>query len=172
MIARGFRILVLLIVWLVLAGEVTWVTVALGLGVAGFALVVAIRTEKTDKWWQRRSQLRPLGVIDILQRVGLAILFIPVFLREVYSGALNVAGHSLEIRPTMHPGIVRVPTRLRNKTAIVILANLITLSPGTLTMDFDENTHCYFVHCIDAGDAVEDRAVIVTMEAWLRRIFE
>ncbi len=172
MIARCFRVLVLLVVWLALAGGVTLMNVMLGLVVVAFAITIGTRLERTDRWWRQDAAPQPFGVTDLLRRLGLAVLFIPVFMREVYSGALNVAGHALEIRPTMHPGIVRVPTRLRNKTAIVILANLITLSPGTLTMDFDETENCYYVHCIDAGDKVEDRTVIVAMEAWLRRIFE
>lgn len=171
MAARWFRILVLMIVWLVLAGGVTLMNVLLGLAVVMFSIFVGVRLDRTDRWW-RKEDHRSLGVGDLLRRVGFAILFVPIFLREVYSSALNVARHAVELESTMHPAIVRVPTRLQNRVAIVVLANLITLTPGTLTMDFDEGSNCYYVHCIDAGEKIEDRDVITNMESWLRRIFE
>jgi len=136
------------------------------------AIAVGIKLDRTDTWWRETDPFQPFRIADLLRRTGLAILFVPVFLREVYSSALNVAKHAVEIRSTMHPAIVRVPTRLQNKIAIVVLANLITLTPGTLTMDFDEVGNCYYVHCIDAGEEIENRAIIITMEEWLRRIFE
>lgn len=172
MAARWFRILVLMMVWLILAGGVTAMNVLLGLAVVAFSIAVGVKLDRTDRWWQEEDPLRPFGVGDVLRRVGLAILFVPIFMREVYSSALNVARHAFELESTMHPAIVRVPTTLENKVAIVVLANLITLTPGTLTMDFDEGRNCYYVHCIDAGEKVEDRQPIINMESWLRRIFE
>ena len=108
-------------------------------------------------------------------RVLTAILFIPVFLGEVFSSAVVVARLAYQPKLEMRPGAVRVKTILRSRTAITVLANLITLTPGTLTMDFDPEEWCYYVHWIDVTTLDEDErseVLIQRMEEYLRRILE
>ena len=112
---------------------------------------------------------------DLPGRVLTAILFIPVFIGEVFSSAIVVARLAYQPRPKMRPGVVRVKTILRSRTAITVLANLITLTPGTLTMDFDPDEWCYYVHWIDVTTLDEDERaelLIQRMEEYLRRILE
>ncbi len=171
MAKKWFLILILLLAWLALAGAVTLHKLLLGAVLVMIAIWIDLKLEETGGWVHEEEVPPPAGLIDHLRRVLVAVAFVPIFLREVYLSALNVARHAVEIRSTIYPGIVRVPTRLRSKTAIVVLGNLITLTPGTLTMDFDEQEYCYYVHCIDAT-AEEDPSVIAEMEGWMRRIFE
>jgi len=61
-----------------------------------------------------------------------------------------------------------------------MLANSITLTPGTITVDIDETTHDLFIHNINVGAGVEDKTVIrdhelfsiVDLPKWIRRIAE
>ncbi len=165
------RILVLMIIWLALAGGITPATVGVGGAVIFLAMLVSLKLDTNGGWLGDETPEMSYRFIDILRRIGATLLFIPIFLREIYSAAVNVGKHAVEIKSTMHPGIVRFPTNLKSKTAVVVLANLITLTPGTLTMDFDDDKHCFYVHCIDA-DMPQNRQVIIEMECWLRRIFE
>jgi multicomponent Na+:H+ antiporter subunit E len=115
------------------------------------------------------------SVLDLLAR-GLALgCLIPVFLFEAMRAAVKLAFMAVQPRLCFQPGVVRVPTTLENSAAITLLANLITLSPGTLTLDFSFEERCYYIHCIDVrgldGEAGR-RALIARFEEPLRRIFE
>ena len=76
-----------------------------------------------------------------------------------------------------NPGIVKIKTDLKNEYAQAMLANSITLTPGTITMDIAEengNTY-YYIHWIDVATQDIDEAsdeIKGTMEKWIRRIWE
>jgi multicomponent Na+:H+ antiporter subunit E len=72
----------------------------------------------------------------------------------------------------IRPGIVRVPTGLKNDFALTLLANSITLTPGTLSVDVDDRNNLY-VHCIHLdtkSPGPED--VYGPFAKWARRIAE
>ncbi len=72
----------------------------------------------------------------------------------------------------IRPGIVKVPTGLRNDFGLALLANSITLTPGTLSVDVDEKNNLY-VHCINLksrNPAPEE--VCGSFIRWARRIVE
>jgi multicomponent Na+:H+ antiporter subunit E len=50
------------------------------------------------------------------------------------------------------PGIVRYPTELKTAFAVTWLANLITLTPGTLTLDISPDQRTLFIHALDITD--------------------
>jgi len=101
-------------------------------------------------------------------------MFIPVFFYEAFMAALKVSKHAFEKEPSFSPGIIKVKTSLRNITALTILANLITLTPGTLTLDFDMREKAFFIHWIDVTTVEEAEArkeVFERFENWLEVIF-
>ncbi len=56
----------------------------------------------------------------------------------------------------INPGIVKVKTKLKSKMGRMILANSITLTPGTLTVDVQEDT--FYIHWIDVETEDIDKA--------------
>ncbi|MGC9529351.1 MAG: Na+/H+ antiporter subunit E [Candidatus Bipolaricaulaceae bacterium] len=73
----------------------------------------------------------------------------------------------------IRPGIVRFNPQLRTDLGRTLLANSITLTPGTLTVDVDEATGDFFVHWINVKD--EDPSpgeVCGPFPVWARRIAE
>ncbi len=66
----------------------------------------------------------------------------------------NIAVAKLVLSPRLRirPGIVRFPTVLRSDAAITLLANMITLTPGTLTVAVSENRDCIHVHALDIDE--------------------
>ncbi len=76
----------------------------------------------------------------------------------------------------INPGILRISPGLRNDASITFLANSITLTPGTLTVDIDEQTNDLFVHWINVAEStvepMQRRCKVVCGEfpAWARRI--
>ena len=60
---------------------------------------------------------------------------------------LDVARRVISPKLPINPGIVEVKTKLQSKIARVILADSITLTPGTFTIEIEDDS--LFIHCID-----------------------
>ncbi|HLV08819.1 MAG TPA: Na+/H+ antiporter subunit E, partial [Halanaerobiales bacterium] len=122
-----------------------------------------------------RKKGQPFSLFNYLRKFYFLLLFIPVFFYEAMIAALKVSKHVFERKPSFSPGIVRVKTHLTSITALTILANLITLTPGTLTLDFDKSERVYYIHWIDVTTREEAEArkeIIERFEKWLGVIFK
>jgi len=75
------------------------------------------------------------------------VLYLLVFSAELLRANLNVARLVFSPRIDIHPGIVEIKTKLKSRTGRMVLANSITLTPGTLVVDIDGDS--LFVHWID-----------------------
>jgi len=98
-----------------------------------------------------RDRVAGTGVLLRLRRiVSLAALFT----YELFASAIRVA--VLVMRPNMekhlHPGIVAFPLTATSDAEITLLANLITLTPGTLSVDVSDDRRLLYVHAIDVPD--------------------
>jgi len=98
--------------------------------------------------------------------------YLGVFLVELVRANLNVARIVFTPKIDIHPGIVKVNTRLKTRTGRLVLANSITLTPGTLVVDIDEDA--LYVHWIDvtAADPEEaTREIAAKFEKYLEVIY-
>ena len=60
----------------------------------------------------------------------------------------------------INPGIVKISPNLKTDLGISMLANSITLTPGTLTVDIDEDNNDLYIHWINVKkEALEDKTV-------------
>jgi multicomponent Na+:H+ antiporter subunit E len=85
--------------------------------------------------------------------------------------AYRVSHPNLPIRP----GIVKVKTSLKSDTGLTFLANCITLTPGTMTVDIDKNSGFLYIHWINVKDKDVEGAterIVKRFERRLTRIFE
>lgn len=77
------------------------------------------------------------------------------------------------ITNNINPGIVRISPQLNSDAAITMLANSITLTPGTLSVDIDESNNDLYIHWIyvtDLRPSIED--ICGNFPEWVRRIAE
>ncbi len=73
----------------------------------------------------------------------------------------------------INPGIVKISPDLNTDLGITMLANSITLTPGTLSVDAGEQTHDLYVHWIDVRKKEPDcKDVCGNLENWVKRITE
>lgn len=86
------------------------------------------------------SLLHPVKLFNILK-------FIVVFTIALLKSNLDVARRVLSPSLPINPGIVKFKTKLTKNFAKMVLANSITLTPGTLTIDIVDDT--FYVHWID-----------------------
>ena len=78
----------------------------------------------------------------------------------------------------INPGIVKISPNLKTDLGITLLANSITLTPGTLSVDIDEDTNDLYIHWINVKEEalkkkpVECKFVCAGFDKWARRIAE
>lgn len=101
------------------------------------------------------------------------LFYIFIFLWELIKSNLDVALRVINPKLPINPGIVRVKTTLKSTLARTLLANSITLTPGTLTVETDGED--YYIHWIDVSskdvhDATEK--IVRKFEKYLEVIFD
>jgi multicomponent Na+:H+ antiporter subunit E len=107
-------------------------------------------------------------------RVFWFLAYIPVFFYYVIRANLDVVYRALHPAMPIRPGIVKIRTQLKSDSAITALANSITLTPGTLTVDLSDDGYLY-VHWINVqSDDLEQatQCIAQRFEWFLRKIFE
>jgi multicomponent Na+:H+ antiporter subunit E len=85
-------------------------------------------------------------------KTGLAVKLVLVFFRELIKANLSVLRIVFSPRLRVRSGVIAVPTELRSDVALTMLANMITLTPGTLTLDISPDRRYLFVHTLNLDD--------------------
>jgi multicomponent Na+:H+ antiporter subunit E len=101
------------------------------------------------------------------------IVYLIYLLFHVVIANLDVAYRVLHPEMPIKPGIVKFKTSLKSDLAKTVLANSITLTPGTLTIDIIDDyyyVHWIYVRSIDEG--IAKHGIIHGFEKLLRRVFE
>lgn len=134
------------LVWAALTGVFTLPNLALGMAFGAVSLFF-IRHQKieTPKIWLRVGPIFSLAVL---------------FLYELAVSALKVAGIALRPNVNLQPGIFSYETKLTKDSHISLLANLITLTPGTLTINVSEDRRTLYIHALDCADVEANRLSI------------
>lgn len=91
--------------------------------------------------------------MNILARILRGGPLFALFLRELLLSAVRVAVFAIQPRLSLRPSIVAYPLTAPSDAEITLLANLITLTPGTLSVDVSDDRKWLFIHCIDAPDS-------------------
>ncbi|TVR42999.1 MAG: hypothetical protein EA394_02250 [Bacteroidia bacterium] len=76
------------------------------------------------------------------------IAFIVYYLKELVLSSLYVAYDIITPKDLMRPGFVEVPVDLKSETAIIALANLISMTPGSLTVDMTPDKKKIYIHAM------------------------
>jgi len=130
------------LVWVLLAG-ISPPELLLG---GGISIVLAFLISRfTDISFSWKTPLQILLFI---------VLYIPVFLYELVKSNIDVLFRVLNPKLPINPGFVKVKSEIDSKLGKLILANSITLTPGTISVDADDEG--IFVHWINVkGDEKE-----------------
>jgi len=115
--------------------------------------------------------IRPEGTKHVLTVITTALKFVPYsfwLLAQIIKANVDVVMIILNPRLPISPEIVKFDSKLPNDVALATLANSITLTPGTLTLDIDEKK-TYYVHCLAKrhGDSLLEG----TMQSYVARVF-
>jgi multicomponent Na+:H+ antiporter subunit E len=103
------------------------------------------------------------------------LYYIPLFIWECIKANIDVAYRVSHPDLPINPGIVKVKTSLKSDTGLTFLANSITLTPGTMSVDIDPENGFLYIHWIDVKDSDIQKTteiIVKKFEDVLKRIFE
>lgn len=94
-----------------------------------------------------------------IRRSWLVMLLALIFLRELAMSSWAIAKAAFAVGQRNMPAIIAVPIGLKTDTGIAMLANLVSLTPGTTSLHVSDDRKILYVHCFDGpvvGDVVAD----------------
>jgi len=154
----------LAVVWLFVRGVTPDVVVGeflIGLGV-GMPVAYAFR----------RFYLPEVALGERLRGAPWVGVYLANFGWELLTANVDVAYRVLAPSMPIEPDVVELPLRVETDLAITTIANSITLTPGTLTMDYDDERNALYVHAIDGRDHESIVDPIRSWEDYALRIFD
>ncbi|MFC7320959.1 Na+/H+ antiporter subunit E [Halobacillus campisalis] len=105
-----------------------------------------------------------------MQRVFSVIKLILLFVRELLLSNIDIVKLVYKPKLDMKPGIFELPIDLKSNWEITLLANLISLTPGTLSLDVSEDYSKIYVHAMDIRDV--EASVTEIKETFEKAIME
>lgn len=123
--------LLLTFIWVALTGAFTFANIIFGFVLSYFVLIVITRGSGRARYFKLVPKL---------------VAFIFYFLYQLLKANIQVAWEVGTPKLYMKPGIVGVPLDVKSDAQITLLANLITLTPGTLSLDVSEDKKVLYVH--------------------------
>ncbi|MDA3778959.1 MAG: Na+/H+ antiporter subunit E [Bacteroidales bacterium] len=153
---------VLFATWLLLNYE-TFDLVNIGIGVVISLVISLIFCNKCDIFSDLK--LTPKAML-------FSFIYVFVFFAELIKSNFDVARRVLSPSLPINPGIVEVKTKLKSKIGRIILANSITLTPGTLTLEIEDDS--LFIHWIDVESEDLENAtkqIVQKFEKYLEVIY-
>lgn len=132
--------ILLTVVWVFLTGTVNATNFAFGFILS--YLVLWLISSNNDK--------RKYFVIGP-RIIGFAFYF----LYELVKANLQVAAHVVTPKFYMEPGIIKYPLDAKSDLEITLLANVITLTPGTLSLDVSDDRKVLYIHTMYVSDKDE-----------------
>ena len=153
--------LILMVVWILLNNSLSGQIIIIGLILSAIiAFLFGANLRIFDE-----LKLTPVSL-------GYTLIYLMVFLIELIKSNLDVARRVLTPSLPINPGIVKTKTVLKSKMGRMILANSITLTPGTLAVDIKDDTlyiHWIDICCEDIDQATN--AIVKKFEKHLVKIY-
>ncbi len=131
---------ILVVIWLLLVNQLSFGHLLLGMLLG---LVVPLYTAR---FWPDQVQVR---------RPLLLLRFVAVVLYDILVANLAVARLILGRQDRLEPMFLELPLRLRSDVAISVLANTISLTPGTVSAYLSADRRCLIIHSLHTTDPDE-----------------
>ena len=151
--------IILAVAWAALTGEITLGALMVGFLFGSFALYLT----------------RPLfpGSELYFRRVWKWMKLIVLFLYELLVSSIQVVWDVLTPTHKSRPEIMSIPLDAKGEMQILFVTNLISLTPGTLSLDVTEDEKTLYIHAMFADDPDEiRRAIKEGMERWVIEAME
>ncbi|MFT5659759.1 MAG: multicomponent Na+:H+ antiporter subunit E [Sulfurimonas sp.] len=141
-------------IWMILTANFELVNLFVGFGVSFSIALLYIKMFQDEK-------------IEMINPYYL-FLYILVLIKNLVLSNLQMAKRTLSPDMKLNPAIVAVKTKLTSEWKILLLANSITLTPGTLTLDVKDYT--LYIHIIECKDIKEKQNITQEFENIISKI--
>lgn len=147
-----------LIGWLTFVWVALWGSLSVANLLGGLAVAVAVLCLLPLPEIPSTGRVRPLPLLRLMV----------VFLWELVKASVTVVAQVLRLRTTVRQAVVAVPVAGVSDRLLTLLANAVSLTPGTLALEVDRPRAVLYVHVLDlgSGDGAADdvRRSIVRLE--------
>ena len=153
-----------IVVWLAGLWLLLWADLSAANVVSGLAVAVVVSLA---------ARARPLGPDDeapVLAPLA-ALWFVVWVLGKLVQANLSLAWEILTPTNKISTGVVAVPLRTESPLATMVVANVITLTPGTLSIELTGTPPVLYVHVLHLHDVEETRADLLRVEELTVRAF-
>lgn len=134
---NAFQInLILALCWAALNGRFDLVNLAVGFALGALALLFLV----------------PSMGARHLRRLGRAVALLALFIRELVESSFQVAWDVITPAHRSRPDIVAMPLDVRSDAGILLITGLISLTPGSLSLDLSADRRTLYVHVMFADD--------------------
>ncbi|MFO7991893.1 MAG: Na+/H+ antiporter subunit E [Thermoplasmata archaeon] len=159
----------ILVFWIFVSGSLHWQNILVG---GSVAVMIS--------WFMYQNltdDLRCEGNL-VKKIINLSLIHIPQYIFimafQLIESNVRVAKHALFM--DIDPGIIKIETDLQSDTGTTLLANSITLTPGTLTLDIDKkldktNLYVHWIHMDTLNSEKAGDEIKGDVERWLKKIF-
>lgn len=135
--------ILLALIWAAVTGRFDWTNLLIGLVIAHGVLFIA----------------QPImGRSNYFGRIRHVIGFALFYLREMILANLRVAYDVMTPLRRIRPGVIAIPLEARTDAEIALLANLITLTPGSVSLDVSSDRRFLYLHAMYIEDLEKYRA--------------
>ncbi|MBE2190124.1 MAG: Na+/H+ antiporter subunit E [Desulfobulbaceae bacterium] len=129
--------LVLGILWTLLTGDLHFTNFIQGVIIGYVILFVSKNAIVKTRYFTRLPKI---------------FLFILYFIKELIVANIKVAYDILTVKDKMRPGIIALPLDAKTDLEITLFANLITMTPGSLSIDTSDDNKVLYVHAMYIDD--------------------
>jgi multicomponent Na+:H+ antiporter subunit E len=158
---QSVLLLTLLLFWVMLSGKITVDSLIIGI-VVSLVITLLFRHGLT---FFTELRFTPKAIIT-------GFFYYGYFFRQLIKSNIKLAAIVLSPSLPINPGIVKVRTRLKTRMGRLMLANSITLTPGTLTVEIDGDW--LYVHCVTLESSnLEEatRQIVAGFESYLEVMY-
>ena len=140
-------IILLFILWLLLNGRFTADAGMLQI------VIVGIIVSGLAYWFAHKALGYTLkSEIIMLKKVPVLIAYFGLLIKEIIVANFQMAKIILSKKAKIHPVMIKIKVPLKTRFARVLLANSITLTPGTITAELEGDE--FTIHCVDTSFSV------------------
>jgi len=132
--------LLLALAWVLITGVLSVPNFAVGFAIS-YLVMWFVSTDKRNRYFTM---------------MGRRLAFVVYFLWELLRSNLKVAFDVVTPRHYMRPAVLAIPVASKSEREITFLANVITLTPGTLSLSISRDKQWLYVHTMYVGTGVEE----------------
>ncbi|WP_302082037.1 Na+/H+ antiporter subunit E [Salinibaculum rarum] len=111
----------------------------------------------------RRLYEEEFDVTRLVSAAPAVVAYTLLFAREIVVANIDVTYRVLAPRMPIEPQVIYIPLRVETDLGVTTIANSITITPGTITLDHDPDENALYVHIIDGRDP---EAVVEPIRQW------